>query len=73
MSNGSDLDVGDDFISTIDIGSLVRVSDGERVFQGDRRDSVASDEGPVNTIDLGSRVDNGSGSDSVQGGWGDDD
>ena len=73
MSDGSDFDISDDFVSAIDIGSLVRVLDGERVFQGNRGDSVAGDEGPINAIDLGTRVDDGSGSDSVQGGWGDDD
>ena len=54
MSDGSDFDISDDFISAIDIGSLVCVSDGERVFQGNRGDSVAGDEGPINAIDLGS-------------------
>ena len=73
MSDGSDLDVGDDFISAIDIGSLIGVANGERVLQRDRGDSMAGDEGPVNAIDLSSRVNDGSGSDSVQGGRRDND
>ena len=73
MSDGSDLDVGNDLVSAIDIRSLVRVADGERVLQGNRGDPVAGDEGPVNAIDLSTRVDDGSGSDSVQGGRGNND
>ena len=73
MSDGSDFDVGDDLISTEDIEGLVCVSDGERVLQGNRGDSVALDKSPINATDLGSGVDNGGSSDSVQGGRGDDD
>ena len=63
LSDGSDFDVGDDFILAIDIGSLISIANGERVLQGNCGDSMAGDEGPVNATDLGSRVDKGSCSD----------
>ena len=44
------------FISAYDVGSLVCVSDWERVFEGSGGDSMFSYKGPVDAVDLGSRV-----------------
>ena len=72
LCDGSDFDIGDDFVSAIDVGSLVCVTNGERVFQGNRGDSVAGDKGPINATNLGPGVDYGGGGDGVQGGRGED-
>ena len=50
------MSVDDRFISAYDIGSLVCVSDGKRVFEGSSGDSMLSYEGPIDAVDLGSRV-----------------
>ena len=50
------MSVQDGFISAKDIGGLVGISDWERVFERSGGNLVVSYEGPVNTIDLGSRV-----------------
>ena len=55
--------VQDCFISAYDVGGLVSVSDWEGVFERSGGDSMFSYEGPVNTIDLGSRVNDCSGVD----------
>ena len=73
MSDGADFDIGDDLISAYDVGGLVSVVDGERIFEGNRGDFVAADEGPINTIDHGPGIYDGGGCDNVQCYWGDDD
>ena len=50
------MSVDDRFISAYDIGSLVCVSDGKRVFEGSSGDSMLSYKGPIDAVDLGSRV-----------------
>ena len=50
------MSIDDCFISAYDVGSLICVSDWERVFEGSGGDSVFSYEGPVDAVDLGSRV-----------------
>ena len=51
------MSIDDHFISAYDVGGLVCVLDWERVFEGSGGDSMFSYEGPVNTVDLGPRVD----------------
>ena len=51
------MSVQDCFILAKDIGGLVGVLDWERVFERSGGNLVFSYEGPVDTIDLGSRVD----------------
>ena len=50
------MSVQDCFISAKDVGGLVGVSDWERVFERSGGDLMFLYESPVNTIDLGSRV-----------------
>ena len=66
------MSVQDGFISAKDIGGLVGVSDWERVFERSGGNSVFSYEGPVNTIDLGSGVDDCCGVDVFHSERGDD-
>ena len=60
------------FISAYDIGGLVCVSDREGIFEGSGGNSVFSYEGPVNAVDLGSRVDDCGGVDVFHSEGGDD-
>ena len=66
------MSIDDRFILAYDVGSLICVSDWERVFEGSGGDSMFSYEGPVNTVDLGSRVDDCSGVDIFHSERGDD-
>ena len=64
--------VQDGFVSAKDIGGLVSVSDWERVSERSGGNLVFSYEGPVDTIDLGSRVDDCCGVDVFHSERGDD-
>ena len=64
--------VDDCFILAYDVGSLICVSDWERVFEGSGGDSMFSYEGPVNTVNLSSRVDDCGGVDVFHSERGDD-
>ena len=66
------MSIDDRFISAYDVGSLICVSDWERVFEGSGGDSVFSYEGPVNAVDLGSRVNDCGGVDVFHSEGGDD-
>ena len=66
------MSVDDRLISAYDVGSLICVSDGERVFEGSGGDSVFPYEGPVNAVDLSSRVDDCGGVDIFHSEGGDD-
>ena len=50
------MSIDDRFIPAYDIGSLICVSDRKRVFEGSSGNSMFSYEGPVDAINLGSRV-----------------
>ena len=54
LSDVSQLNIQDCFISACDVGGLVGVSDWEGFFEKSGGDSMFSYEGPVDTIDLGS-------------------
>ena len=64
--------IDDCFISAYDVGSLISVSDWERVFEGSGGDSVFLYEGPVDAVDLGSRVNDCGGVDVFHSEGGDD-
>ena len=64
--------IDDRFILAYDVGSLICVSDWERVFEGSGGDSVFSYEGPVDAVDLGSRVNDCGGVDVFHSEGGDD-
>ena len=66
------MSIDDCFISAYDVGSLICVSDWEGVFEESGGDSVFSYEGPVNAVDLGSRVNDCSGVDVFHSEGGDD-
>ena len=61
LGNTSELDIDGCLMLTSNVGGPVGVSNGEGVFQGFGGDFVLLYEGPVYTIDLGSRVDDYSG------------
>ena len=48
--------IDDHFISAYDIGGLICVLDRKRVFEGSGGNSMFSYKGPVDAVDLGSRV-----------------
>ena len=63
LGSTSELNIDNHLISTDNVGGLVHILDGERVLQGSGGDSVFSYKGPVNAVDLGSQIDDGSGVD----------
>ena len=64
--------IDDRFISAYDIGGLICVSDRKRIFEGSGGNSVFLYKGPIDAVDLGSRVNDCSGVDVFHSEGGDD-